>query len=104
MGNNTKPDYQRFIIFHSYKNGTIDNSIYTPLIPKWKEHPVRLAHALAQSIRIPLTNINLSVEILENTVTDNELKVYVEIISRNSIRINKMVKKILQLQTNEINQ
>lgn len=105
LGNNTKPGYQPLIIFHSYTNGAVDNNFFSPLTPAlWKKHPVRVAHALAQAIRIPLSNINLSVEILESTVTDNELKVYLEIIARNSARINKMVNKILQMQTNEVQQ
>jgi signal transduction histidine kinase len=86
---------------NSYCVTAIDNvSHYTPLIISevLKEDPGQFALALAHEVRNPLTNINLSVKLLESAIKDDELKVYLDIIARSSIRINNLIKEFLDYQ------
>jgi signal transduction histidine kinase len=62
-----------------------------------KQHD-QLATALAHEIRNPLTNIDLSAKMLEASIKDNELKKYLDIIKRSSIRINSLVSDLLKYQ------
>lgn len=52
--------------------------------------------ALAHEIRNPITNINLSVEMLRAVLPDNISKTYLDIIERGTKRINDVVTKLLQ--------
>lgn len=63
-----------------------------------KDLPAPFASALAHEIRNPLTNINLSIEMLESTVESDELKVYLDIIKRSATRINVLVADLLKYQ------
>ncbi|CAN5623655.1 N/A [soil metagenome] len=56
----------------------------------------RLARSLAHEIRNPLTNINLSVEQLEEYIPDEAYNSYFEIIKRNSKRINDLVTELME--------
>jgi signal transduction histidine kinase len=58
----------------------------------------RFASALAHEVRNPLTNINLSIDMLNSAITDMELKVYVDIITRSSKRINHLINELLLYQ------
>jgi len=58
----------------------------------------QIVSALAHEIRNPLTNINLSVDMLLAAAKGDEWKVYLDIISRNSTRINHLLKLFLQYQ------
>jgi|GEM_PF-5855388 signal transduction histidine kinase len=60
--------------------------------------PTRFAAALAREVRNPLTSINLSIDMLRSSVMDSELKIYVDIIGRSSIRINHLVDELLKYQ------
>jgi signal transduction histidine kinase len=60
--------------------------------------PRRRAAALAREVRNPLTCIDLSIEMLNSAVTDPELKVYVEMITRSSKRINQLMEELLECQ------
>lgn len=55
----------------------------------------KIARTLAHEVRNPLTNINLSAEQLEESIEDENLKIYLEIIKRNSKRINDLVTELL---------
>lgn len=55
----------------------------------------RLAHTLAHEIRNPLNNITLSLEQMMEFDIDESLKSYHNIISRNSQRINDLIKQLL---------
>ena len=55
----------------------------------------RLVRTLAHEVRNPLTNINLSTEQLESEVHDEEQRMYLGIIRRNSQRINDLISELL---------
>ena len=57
-----------------------------------------LTKFLAHELRNPLTNINLSIEMLEFNIKDKELKEYLEIIKRSSKRINILIGEFLKCQ------
>ncbi|MDH7464273.1 ATP-binding protein [Chitinophagaceae bacterium 26-R-25] len=56
----------------------------------------RLVRTLAHEVRNPLNNINLSLEQLMDIVKDEESHMYMEIINRNSGRINSLITELLQ--------
>ena len=58
----------------------------------------QIVSALAHEIRNPLTNINLSVDMLLAAAKDDEWKACLNIISRNSTRINNLLTTFLQYQ------
>ncbi len=82
------PGYRPFF----YRPRVISTGI-APIIPE--DHPNTIA-ALAHEIRNPLTNINLAAEMLKSTIIDTELIVFVDIIRRNSARINHLIIELLQ--------
>jgi PAS domain S-box-containing protein len=55
----------------------------------------RLVRTLAHEVRNPLNNINLSVEQLVSEMDDNDLKTYIDIITRNSKRIEGLITELL---------
>ncbi|HMJ47058.1 MAG TPA: ATP-binding protein [Ferruginibacter sp.] len=55
----------------------------------------RLVHVLAHEVRNPLNNINLSLEQLSPDVQKTEDKVFLDIISRNSKRIEDLITELL---------
>jgi signal transduction histidine kinase len=61
----------------------------------------QFASALAHEMRNPLTNINLSVKLLESAIKDDDLKAYLDIITRSSIRINDLLKELLKYQQHD---
>jgi signal transduction histidine kinase len=72
-----------------------------PLIPKphlplFKDPSPQFTAALAHEVRSPLTNINLSLEMLSSAIQDPELKLYIDIIMRSSARINDLVIEFLK--------
>ncbi len=68
-----------------------------------KKEPGPLIEALAHEVRNPLSNINLSLVLLEAIIKDNDIKVYLDIIRRSSIRINNlMVEMLKQRQEDDI--
>ena len=55
----------------------------------------RLVHVLAHEVRNPLNNINLSLEQLVPEVENTDSKIYVDIIYRNSKRIESLITELL---------
>lgn len=56
----------------------------------------RVARTLAHEVRNPLTNINLSVEQLEDDIKEESYQSYFEIIKRNSKRINDLISALME--------
>jgi signal transduction histidine kinase len=79
-------------------NGRHSNS---PLLAAVQHQPFRFAVALAHEIRNPLTTINLAVDMLESAIEDEELKKYLDIIKRNSVRINHSIHELLKYKEEE---
>jgi signal transduction histidine kinase len=50
---------------------------------------------MAHEIRNPLTSINLAAQMLQSLATDDNQKVYLDIIMRSSVRINDMITDLL---------
>jgi signal transduction histidine kinase len=74
------------------------NSLHAGLQPL-KEIPpdlIRLASFLAMEIRTPLTDINLSIEVLDTSINTPGHKVYLDIIKRSSIRINDLLNELIK--------
>lgn len=59
------------------------------------EHSGQFVTALAHEVRNPLSNINLAVEMLRSTITDDDQKLYLDIIMRGSERINVQIADLL---------
>ncbi len=55
----------------------------------------RLVRTLAHEVRNPLTNIHLSLDQLEPDLVDEELRLFTDIIRRNSHRINGLITELL---------
>ena len=53
---------------------------------------------LAHEVRNPLTNIDLSMEMLLGGVTEQERKTYMDIIMRSSMRINELTNELIKCQ------
>jgi len=63
----------------------------------------RLVRTLAHEVRNPLNNINLSLEQLAPSLTDDQSVVYLDIINRNSKRIGALISELLNFsRQNEI--
>jgi signal transduction histidine kinase len=79
-----------------------DLNIPFPAAKTWRvpsaRFSARFASALAHEVRNPLTNINLSIDMLNSAITDSELKIYLDIILRSSGRINYLINELLQYQ------
>lgn len=61
-----------------------------------KDIPAQIASILAHEVRNPLTNISLAIGMLESHIKDDEAKVYLDIITRSSMRINLLVNELLK--------
>jgi len=71
------------------------------IVIPFDSQPSRFASALAREVRNPLTSINLSIDMLRSSIMDSELKIYVDIIGRSSMRINHLVDELLKYQVLE---
>ena len=73
-----------------------DKTKTTPAI--LKDKPIPFASVLAHEIRNPLTNIYLSIQMLESQVMDDSLKLFVDIVKRSSTRINDLINDFVKEQ------
>ena len=79
------------------RNYSIAANQFSPLAPPVivRKKTGQFAAALAHEVRNPLSNINLSVELLQSMVNDDERQQYLEIIMRASGRINDLLNDLL---------
>lgn len=81
---------------NSYYNKNYDTP---PILPRTlNEDTDQFVSALVHEIRNPLTNINLSVQMLMPELNDMPLKKYIDIILRGSIQINTLINELLKYQ------
>src|SRR5688572_9178101 len=74
-----------------------------PPIQVTREDPQKFIYTMVHEIRNPLTNINLAVELLNQLLQNDEQRMLLDIIMRNSGRVKDVVADILTSQnTNEI--
>lgn len=81
---------------------TIKKSVADELLKERVEATNRLVRTLAHEIRNPLTNINLSVEQLEDDINDDQ-KYLTSIVKRNSKRINDLISELMNISKPEEN-
>jgi len=87
--------------------GSIDETRQEPYLPtanltrdvtrlrRSKKKPPQFASALVHEVRNPLSNINLAVEMLKSLTSDDNHKIYLDIIVRGAVRINDLVTDFL---------
>ena len=62
----------------------------------WSEPSIPLVSVLAHELRNPLTNIMLTIHLLESKILDDNDRMYMDIIKRSSLRINDLVNDLLK--------
>lgn len=82
------PDIQKLVTEFSSTN---NNHHAIPISEILKEYPHRFDHDLAAKIRVHLGHISLAAELLGSFSKDNDLKMCLDVIKRNSTRINLLV-------------
>ncbi len=81
---------------------TIKKSVADELLKERVEATNRLVRTMAHEIRNPLTNINLSVEQLNDDITEDQ-RYLTSIIQRNSKRINDLISELMNISKPEEN-
>src|SRR6188474_3089636 len=61
----------------------------------WNDPSVPLVSVLAHELRNPLTNIMLTIHLLESKLLDDTDRMYMDIIRRSSVKINDLVNDLL---------
>ena len=61
----------------------------------WSEPSIPLGSVLAHELRNPLTNIMLTIHLLESKILDDNDRMYMDIIKRNSAKINDLINDLL---------
>ncbi|MEO8404897.1 MAG: ATP-binding protein [Chitinophagaceae bacterium] len=72
--------------------------VLTPVPVVLEDPQIKIASVLAHEVRNPLTNINLSIEMLRSIITDGDQQTYLDIIMRSSTRINDLINELLKYQ------
>ena len=67
----------------------------------WNDTSIPLVSVLVHELRNPLANILLTVHLLESKILDDNDRMYMEIIKRNSAKINDLVNDLLKGQREE---
>src|SRR6187401_1919354 len=67
----------------------------------WSDPSIPLVSVLAHELRNPLTNIMLTVHLLESKILDDNDRMYMDIIKRSSTKINDLVNDLLKGQREE---
>jgi len=92
------PEYKDSSLFPTTVT-TTDHQYILKAVPVILEDPqIKIASVLAHEVRNPLTNINLSIEMLRSVITDVDQLAYLDIITRSSARINDLINELLKYQ------
>jgi nitrogen-specific signal transduction histidine kinase len=67
----------------------------------WNDTSVPVVSVLAHELRNPLTNIMLTVHLLESKILDDTDRLYMDIIKRSSAKINDLINDLLKGQKKE---
>ena len=62
----------------------------------WNEPSIPLVSVLAHELRNPLTNIMLTIHLLESKILDDNDRMYMDIIKRSSAKINDLINDLLK--------
>src|SRR6187402_2304417 len=62
----------------------------------WSDQSIPLVSVLAHELRNPLTNIMLTVHLLESKILDDNDRMYMDIIKRSSAKINDLINDLLK--------
>src|SRR4030095_15817254 len=65
----------------------------------WNDSSIPFVSVLAHELRNPLTNIILTVHLLESKIMDDNDRIYMDIIKRSSVRINDLINELLKGQS-----
>jgi signal transduction histidine kinase len=78
-------------------NVTATENYFSDVFPEINKltEPVEFTYTLAHEIRNPLSTINLAVDMLKLTNDEHEKKICLDIIMRNSLRINNLLTDLL---------
>ena len=77
---------------------TGNNNLLARMSETPKDHPGQPVNLLAQEIRNQIGHITLSIEMLDSLIENNEMKTYLDVITRSSIRINHLLNTFLLCQ------
>jgi signal transduction histidine kinase len=80
----------------------LDKTNAPPGVKKSNMNHRQFTPAMAHEFRNPLTNIQLSVEMLNSVIEDDKLKVFLGIIMRSSARINDLIIELLKYERDEV--
>src|SRR5678816_2745861 len=61
----------------------------------WSEPSIPLVSVLVHELRNPLTNIMLTIHLLESKILDDNDRMYIDIIKRSSAKINDLINDLL---------
>lgn len=83
----------KVIAFPQFDHRLPDNNNLhaAPISEILKEYSRQFDHDLGQNVRVPLGHISLAAELLGSLSTDKDLKMCLDVIKRNSNRINSIV-------------
>ena len=90
----------------SYLDDTIHNNGHCPWVEATisKAPAARFLSEMIHELRNPMTSINLSTEMLNAATKDDDFKLYLDIITRNTIRLSDMINDLIQYQQTQVEQ
>ena len=67
----------------------------------WNDPAVPLSSVIVHELRNPLTNIMLTIHLLESKILDDSDRIYMDIIKRSSVKMNDLINDLLKGQQQE---